>query len=606
MALRFGILGPLQVLQNGRSVDPGSRKQQIILASLLCNANSLVSVDSLVEALWDDEPPRTARKNIQVYVSALRGLAGAGSGPRISCRSGGYLFQAEPSELDSLSFEQTARGRHRSGQGDDPPALAEALALWRGRPLDGLRDVPLIDACAQRLERKFLAVFEDWAEAEIEAGGAASAIEHITEVAQEHPLRERLRTLQMTALGEIGRRSEALAVYDELRQSLAHELGLTPSPAVVRCYQSVLCEREPVPLGPGAPNLLPWDPPRFTGHAECTQELKDVLSGGRYQLVVITGPLGAGKTALAVHAAHQLGGSFPGGRVFIRLRGEDGTPRPLGELVSQLLRTVRPGTRPESAPDALMAWRRWLEEHRALVVLDSACREADVRSLLPDTGESAVIVTARTRLAGLESAYRLRVPPLAVAEGVQFLGRIIGSGRVAADPHSAERIVTATGALPLGLRLIGERLALLRHVPLREYAARVEAAPALLDELTAGDVAIRPQLAEAVSELSEPARQAIVRLGLLPEPVFTLSEAANVLEADEDAATQVLEALLEASIISVPEAEALAHMVLYEIPMLLHAYAREMADVYGSRAAANALSDPTLLPGRSAWHPGHH
>jgi DNA-binding SARP family transcriptional activator len=583
---QFGILGPLQVLQNGRPVDLGPRKQQIVLAALLCNANSVMPVSSLIDALWDEAPPRTARKNVQVYVSALRGLAGQGhpcSGPHISHQSHGYVFHAQPSELDSLGFEQQARSRHSLRNGGQPAAVAGelsgALNLWRGPVLDGMRDIPLIAAAAHRLEQQFLTVFEDWAEAEIAAGGATGTVERIEEIAQQHPLRERLRILQMTALCHAGRGSEAMAVYDELRQLLAHDLGLSPSPALTRFYESLLSEQAAVlpPRLEARPSLLPWDLPTFTGRAECQRELAEAVTGGASRLAVVTGPLGTGKTAFAVHVAHQVKDRFPDGCFLIRLRAEDGTPRSLPEIVSELGWAAARGARNESPASARSAWQRWLSWHRMLIILDDARHEREVRPLLPDDGHSVVIVTARPRLAGLEAAYRLCVPPLTLAEALGLLGRIIGAGRVAADRRSAERLVTAAGLLPLGVRLLAERLAMLRHVPLREYAARLAAAPALLDELAAGDLAMRPRLDEAIRDLPERASLAVPRLGRLPDAVFTLEEAAEALDADQDTTIRVLETLLEAGVITTPDVETLAHSVLYELPALTYAWAREAA-----------------------------
>ncbi|MFI6847695.1 winged helix-turn-helix domain-containing protein [Kitasatospora sp. NBC_00085] len=579
MAVGFGILGPLQVLENGGPVDPGSRKQQILLVALLCHANTRVSFDSLVEALWDDAPPRTARKNIQVYVSALRRLVGAepGSGAsRISHQSGGYVLHAAAGELDSLCFEQRARAG----------ALTGALDLWRGSALDGFRDVPLIGAAAQRLDRRFLGVFEDWLEAEIAAGGGPAVVERVTEIAQLHPFRERLRMLQMTALCRAGRRSEALAVYDDLRQSLAHELGLPPSPALARFYGSLLCE--PVPDEPRAaaprprrevpPNLLPGDPPTFTGRAAAARRLTEALGRGGHRLAVVTGPLGAGKTALAVHVAHRLGDQFPDGRLFVRLRGEDGRLRPLEDVVRQLLAAVSPGG-PElpGPPDPRWAWQLWLSRRRALVVVDDARRECEVRPLLPEAGESAVVVTARPRLIGLEGADRVWLSSFAAEEAVELLGRVIGRERVDADRESAGRIVGAAGLLPLGVRLVADRLAFLRHVPLREYGARMAGTRALLDELCGGDPVVRARLADSIGDLPEAEHSAVLRLGLLAEPVFTLEQAAAVLGADPGTAVRVLERLLEASLLTVPNVEGLAHTVRYEMPALPFAFAREMA-----------------------------
>lgn len=289
--LYFSILGPLQVLNEGHPLALGSRKQQVVLAALLVHANNIVPVDSLVEALWMDAPPRKARKNIQVYVSVLRRLLDqarspvadpAADGARISYRNDGYVFRASAAELDSLAFQQQAQAGLKLRRSRNPAAVADALAaalgLWQGRTLDGLRGVPLIDAVAERLELQYLSVFEHWAEAEVAAGDGAEIAEDIAQVAAEHPLRERLRILEMTALCQAGRRSEALAVYDELRQSLARELGLSPGPAMVAFYQSLLHQQEPDSHGSAAsehppvpPILLPQDLSTLTGRAGPTR-----------------------------------------------------------------------------------------------------------------------------------------------------------------------------------------------------------------------------------------------------------------------------------------------------------------------------------------------
>ena len=145
----------------------------------------------------------------------------------------------------------------------------------------------------------------------------------------------------------------------------------------------------------------------------------------------------------------------------------------------------------------------------------------------------------------------------------------------------------SVGLLPLGLRLVAERLALLRHVPLREYAERVADHRGLLDELATGDVAIRQFMGEVMAGLPDVAPRALACLGLLREPVFTLGEAAAVLGTHEDDAIRVLETMLEASVINVPDVETMAHTVLYEIPRMTYAYARELAGT-GSAAGSDA------------------
>jgi DNA-binding SARP family transcriptional activator len=586
-ATRFAILGPLEVFAHGRQLHLGARKQQLVLAALLCSPNLPVPVDALVDTLWPDSPPRSARKNIQVHVSMLRSLLGAaGQGQRISHQADGYAINVSPAELDSLLFEQRVQAAQKLWRVNHPAEVAhelrQALELWRGPVLAGMQAAAGVEAAAQRLGRMFLGVFEDWAEAELATGGALAVVERITDIARRHPLRERLRMLQMTALFQAGRRAEALAVYDELRRSLAGELGLAPGEAVARLHRSLLAAEPASPPAdwPVSQQVtycpVPRDLPAFTGRADCTRCLQDEIAGGA-RLVVLTGPVGAGKTALAVHTAHLLSGQFPDGRFFVRLRDWDGTARAPGDALAELTSAAGlPGLTRKFA-DARREWQRWLAAHRCLIVLDDARREPDVRPLLPETGDSVVIITARSRLAGLAPAFRFHLPPFTMAEGVRLLERHIGAQRVAADPRAAEQIVIAAGMLPLGVHLAGERLAGLRHVPLREFLARLDNGPAPLDELAAGDVALRARLADAIADLPAAAGHAFARLGLLPEPVFTLAEATAVLEVGEDAATQALEVLLDASVLVTPEQEVVAQAVIYEMPAIAHAYARELA-----------------------------
>jgi hypothetical protein len=318
----------------------------------------------------------------------------------------------------------------------------------------------------------------------------------------------------------------------------------------------------------------------------------DALGVRGERLAVVAGPVGVGKTALAVHVGHQLGEAFPDGCFFVRLRNESGALRPLAEVFADLAWAIALPDRPGGAPDGRTLWQRWSARHRALVILDDVRSGSEILPLLPETGPSAVLVTARPRLAGLESAYRLRVPLFTPAEAMEFLGRVIGPGRVAAELWAAERIAAATGLLPLGLRVEADRLAWLRHVPLREHAMREERTPALLDELTAGDVSVRWRVADAVADLPAPARQALPLIAGLPRR-FTLSGAAAVLHLDGEKAGHVLETLLEASVITAPDEATGADRVVYEMPVLIHQYARELAALRLTENASSGDVEPT-------------
>lgn len=601
--LRFRVLGPLSVDVDGRALDIGPLKQRLVLALLLCRPNAFVSSDLLTETVWRDEPPKTARKNLQVYISALRKLLGeAGEGERLTHRLGSYRLRVAEGELDALRFQALARsGRAAAATGSFGTAaelLAEALDLWTGPPLPELGCSPVIQEEADRLAARHVGVCEDWAEAALALGQSSPVAEALADLVERHPLRERLRAAQMTALYRSGRQTEALAVYEELRQHLSRELGLPPSPALDGLYQSILAQEAPgveatVPAGSGesaehgdridhgagrGPGLvlLPPDTADFTGRKDQTAELLDVLAHGG-TVAIVTGPTGVGKTALAGRVAHRLTDQYPDGQVYVRLRHDDGSPRSRGSVMAELGRWSGLADRmPDDPITATALWRSWLADRRVLLVLDGAPDEVHVRPLLPCDGPSSAVVTSRTQLAGLTPAYRVDVAPHSSAEALEFLGRIIGLGRIRSDETAAERIVAACGMLPLAVRAAGLKLAVLRHLPLAEYATRLSDDLRVLDELSAGDTEVRSHVTDEWRRLPEPARAALLRLATLP-PLFTLGEAVSALAQDRASALRGLERLIETGAVTPPASEVTAHAALYSLPRLTRLYARELA-----------------------------
>ncbi|WP_032764821.1 AfsR/SARP family transcriptional regulator [Streptomyces sp. CNS654] len=614
-AVHFSLLGPLTARRGGRELPLGPRKQRLVLATLLARPNTPVPVDVLTDAVWPDDPPRTARKNLQVYISAARALlgpAGDGGADRLVHGCGGYHLRIAEGELDTLRFGSLARaGRAAAGRGDVAGAarlLREALDLWEGPPLHDLRDSAGVAEEADRLEARCLTVYEDWAEAEIELGRAAVAVDGLRDLVERHPLRERLRAAWMTSLHQSGRQAEALAVYDDYRQLMARELGLEPSPAMAALYRSMLgrgreARRPAVSRRTPAPVALPAGTGAFTGRREELRDLLDVLGGGEERVVVVSGPGGAGKSALAVRAAHLLADPFPDGRVHVRVRREDGTARGRAEVLAELgrwcgiteARTEIPATAagaevPATAAGAEVpatagalavlaeAWQEWQARHRALVVLDDVPDEASVRGLLPRSGKCAVLVTARGQLPGLAPVHRIALPAPADGEALELLGKLIGAGRLRTDPAAALRIVRACGGLPLAVEVSGMRLAVLRHLPLAEYADRLDDPSAALDELVAGDVSVRHRIASGWRDLAEPDRWVLGRLaGLADDGCFTLDRATVALGCGERAAIRAVESLIDAGAVTSPAGEVTAHAALYEVPRLLCLFAREQA-----------------------------
>jgi DNA-binding SARP family transcriptional activator/streptogramin lyase len=241
--MEFRILGPLEVVEDGRPVSIRRGKDQALLAYLLLHANEVVPSGTLIDVLWDERPPPTASKILQNAVSHVRKQLGDG---RLVTSGPGYVLRVGEDELDLHRFERLAR----EGRGE------EALALWRGTPLLDLREERFADEARRRLEDQRLAVLEDRVDENLGAGKAAELVPELEELVAANPLRERLAGQLMLALYRAGRQGDALEAYQQARRTLNGELGLEPGPQLQELERRVL-QHDPALTGPAPPARRP-------------------------------------------------------------------------------------------------------------------------------------------------------------------------------------------------------------------------------------------------------------------------------------------------------------------------------------------------------------
>ncbi|MET9002037.1 BTAD domain-containing putative transcriptional regulator [Amycolatopsis sp. NPDC004169] len=250
--MRFRILGTLEVQADGSRITLPSPRQQRALAVLLLNANAVVPVERMIDALWEDEPPATAVKQVRNCVSALRGRLGE-LGEAIVTDGPGYRLQAGASELDVLRFRRhVAAARALAGQAKLVDAVEEiraALLLWRGPALDGLRTTTLAGRAVLLDEQRAEAV-ELGAEWRLRLGETGEVVRELTEFCGEHPTRELSHLLLMRALAKEGRYAEASTLFHGLRRRLADELGVDPNPDLRRLHEQILAEATPSAADP--------------------------------------------------------------------------------------------------------------------------------------------------------------------------------------------------------------------------------------------------------------------------------------------------------------------------------------------------------------------
>lgn len=567
VAVAFRALGPLEVGIGERTVPLGGPKPRTLLAALLLAPNSSVSADALAEVLWPGGAPRSAPANLRTYVHALRRTAELSA--RIQRRGTGYVLAAEPDEIDLHLFESLVSAARVA----DEPAAALALydqacGLWRGQLLEDLPQSHLWAATVTRLTELRLTAREERLALRITLGQHDVAAVEARGLLDEHPLREELWRLLVVALSAAGKRAEALRACADAERVLREELTTVPGPALRRLRAEL---RGNPPCG------LPLDVPDFTGRTGVVDELVTALHRQRDTptVVVLSGPPGIGKSAVAVRVAHAVRAEFPDGQLYFDLAGTSAHPRSPQAVQAELLRTlgVHDAGLPRAPAERAALLRSQLAGKRLCVVLDDAASAAQVQPLLPGAGGCAVLVTSRVMLPDLAGARPVQLDVLDETEAARLLAELVGADRMRAEPDSAAAILRFCGYLPLAIRVAGTRLAHRRGWTLRTMADRLRDERRRLDELRVGDLAVRASVGLSYELLAPAAARALRLLSLLGPIRWPGWVVTALLDQPAD---HILDTLVDTHLVELVDADATG-APRYRLHDLIRCYASELA-----------------------------
>ncbi|MFC4116838.1 AfsR/SARP family transcriptional regulator [Nonomuraea zeae] len=580
--MKFGLLGTVALWRGDGEIRLATKRSKAVMARLLLSPGRLVSLDSLVDGLYGESPAKSARNQVHRGVGELRKHRVA-----VVERDGSYLLDAGIDAVDAWRFRDLIE---RAGSAARPAFRAEllraALKLWRGPALAGL-DSEVFRSMAVEWEERRLGAVQDRIEADLAVGRHDELIPELRRLIEEHPLRERFHWQLMVACYRAGRAGESIAAYTRLREDLAEELGIDPSLEVRRLYEQIL-RQEPVmsAYGTGAhvqhglsgyssgahgpvPRQIPRRPVRIAGRGAELRRIQAALENGS-RAVAITGPAGSGKTTLALEAAHRAAEMFPDGSLYSAVPAD---------AVPSMLRALGETRVPERPDERGGRLRTLLADRRILILLENVTSAAQVRPLLPAGETCALIATGRASMASLREAVRIPLGELPPDDAWALLAGGAGAHRLAAEPEAARRVSELCGGLPLALDIAAAKLAAKPHWRVATLAARLEDRDRILGELRHDDLDARPALDAGYQALPPDARALLRLIGYYGSAELSLLEASRLLEVTLEEAEELIEALIDARVVTVPGVgDGLGATYRCGNLVLAHARARALAE----------------------------
>ncbi|MFC0626313.1 AfsR/SARP family transcriptional regulator [Kribbella deserti] len=607
---RIRLLGPVAITGDADPVRIAAPKLACVLAILAVRPGTPVARTDLIDRVWDGDPPDAVLSVLYSYVARLRTALKPVPGAAIRrAGSHGYVLDVEP-EIVDLHAIRALRGEaetlNTSGR------THEALEVWRracelagGEALAGIggrwADETRAALAAERVE-----LLTGRYTAELDAGNHAAVLGDLAALNDAEPLAEPVAELLMLAYYRCGRPADALARFETIRVRLRDELGADPSKRLRDLHLQILDQDpalEPSNASTAAPIQLPSDTSGFTGRAaelKALDQLADPVSA--VPLAVVVGPGGAGKTALAVHWGHTSAERFPGGVLYVNLRGYDKddmvAPREaLGRLLLALGRSGK--SVPEDVEAAAELFRTATADRGVLVILDNARNAEQVRPLLPGPG-CFTIVTSRDRLTGLvalNDARPVQIGMLEPEDAVELLGRILGAERVAAEAAAAERLADLCGHLPLALRIAAAHAAGDPNGRVADHVEELERRDRLEVLAVDGDsaAAVTSNLEFSYRVLDEDARRLFCQLGTLPGEDFAEDMLAAVSGLSESEAIRAVRRLVAAHLVEQYRSRR------YRM--------HDLVRLYAARQAKSALSDTEraeIIDKFISWHYEQH